>query len=1008
MLPRMLLRWRSHLGLFRQLLVRFAASLAVLAVGLPLAHRFKLSGDWSTATVVGFLTVWSLCVYLCDSGLRRLLKRWLRRPQYPVAATCIVFFWVWLRHTPEAFDYRQLAFAAATGAVGCLAQRFFLRQARRTRSTLGEALRWLGLIGVCSWVIHPYATTQLVGGGDAHHYAQQLTDAAEQFRKGEFEMYVGNSAHAFNGDIHPLRTAPYFSYLGAAVSLFAGPTLTAVAVQNLLIVLSLAASVAVIYLLLTRLRPSAARTACWLACAFGTCPGVLALIYSGDMIATWLTLPWLPIVFYSVIRLWDTPDPVPNFGLLAASLAVVWLAHPPVAFWTSLLVCLVLAARLVRHREKGRAVMQTFACLALCFMLCGYVFVSVYTLQIPIDPNLVANVRSGAILGTLKAGWAGLGQPIDAAGADLIRNLQLGPALWLALLVALVAIIARPARHWAVGLLTLGAVGLLLLLVPSPAISGRIWAIMPEMVINATHEWPMQRFYPILAALVPFLALHAWPRAGRGLLQRAPQFLAAGLAAGVVYSAFDVRKLVARGYSVTSSPLMTDLRMRPENALMSRYSYEYFGQLPRGFSHGTMNPIMQNRLLTRGSLEPIDLNRLALNRAVPDREPRLRTRHVFVPTDYGGYFNPPVRLESKQVYFARFQFTDPEVNGTLQLLGKFIYREYELPLSGAPMAFGTRPDSRDGFTLWTTGPEADEVQVRFYAQPGRPPIGNIGKLELLSLSPSRLPLQTLSGNPFRVAVRSAEDSWLETPKIFIEGYRAQVDGRSAPVMRSPDGLAMVPVSAGLSRVDLSYVGPTALRVAFWVTLLSWIAVLGLYCWSWRSPTILDRAFYIFGRGAFVSSIIGALVLGVAHGSTKLNPAQPFTHLTAIPFGIKITLPLKDTNAWEPVWHFKHEGETWSIFLFYEVGRKKIRVGLARDGSLHSESNLATINYLRDHEVVAKLTAEPGESHSRLKIWFNNQLMLDSLLKPDLKERVVPIGPFRGKIHRVGPTDEFID
>jgi hypothetical protein len=1003
----MLLRWRSHLELFRQLSVRFAAPLVVLAAGLPLAHRFQLSGDWNMATVVGFLTVWLLSVYLCDSGLRRILGRWLRRPRYPVAATCIVFFWVWLRHTPEAFDYRQLAFAAATGAVGGLAQRFFLRQARRTRSTLGEALRWLGLIGVCSWVIHPYATTQLVGGGDAHHYAQQLTDAAEQFRNGDYEMYVGNSAHAFNGDIHPLRTAPYFSYLGAVVSLFAGPTLTAVAVQNLLIVLSLAASVAGIYLLLTRLRPSAACAAFWLACAYGTSPGVLALIYSGDMIATWLTLPWLPIVFYSVIRLWDTPHPAPTFGLLAAALAMVWLAHPPVALWTSFLVGLVLAARLVMHREKGRAVTQTFAGLALCFMLCGYVFVSVYTLQMPSDPNLVANVRSGANLATLKAGWAGLGQPIDAAGADLIRNLQLGPALWLAFLVALVATIARPARHWAVGLLTLGAVSLLLLLVPSPFISGGIWAIMPEIVIDATHEWPMQRFYPILSALVPFLALHAWPRAGRGLFQRAPQFLVAGLAAGVVYSAFDVRKLVARGYSITSSPLMSDLRMRPENALMSRYSYEYFGQLPSGFSHGTMNPIMQNRLLARGSLEPIDLNRLALNRAVPDREPRLRTQHVFVPTDYGGYFNPSVRLDSKQVYFARFQFTEPEVNGTLQLLGKFIYREYVLPLSGAPMAFGTRPDSRDGFTLWTTGPEADEVQVRFYAQPGRPPISNLGTLELLSLNPNRLPLQTLSGNPFRVAVRSAADSWLETPKIFIDGYQARVDGRSAPVMRSPDGLAMVPVPAGLSRVDLSYVGPPALRVAFGITLLSWIAVLGLYVWSWRSPTILEKSFHFLGRGAVVGCVLGAVVLGIIKGYPKLDPTQPFADLKETAVGMNVSLPIGLTSNWEPVWHFNHQGDSWSIFVFYE-GSQKIRVGLARDGSLHSESNLATINYLRDHEVVAKLTTEPGENHSRLKIWFNNRLMLDSLLKPDPKERVVPVGPFRGKIHRVGPKDEFID
>ncbi len=919
----------------------------------------------------------------------------------------LVLLGVWLRYTPESFDYRQLAFAAATGAVGALAQKYFVHRARRTRSTSGEAVRWWGLVAVCMWVIHPYATPQLVGGGDAHHYAQQLADATEQLGRGEYQIFVGQSAYAFNGDIHPLRTAPFFSYVGAALSVVARSTLTPTAVQNLLIVLSLATSVVVLYGLLTRLKPTAAWPAFWLACAYATCPGVLALIYSGDMIATWLTLPWLPLIFYAVIRLWDTPNPIPSLYLLAAALAIVWLAHPPVALWTSILVGLSLGPRVVVRWQSGRVLWQTVACLALCLVLCGYVFVSVYTLRLPSDPNLVANVRSGAILSTLQAGWSGLGRPIDAAGANLLHNLQLSPALWLAFFVALVGMATRRNLRGPAGLLGLGAIGLLLLLVPSNQISGRLWAIMPEAVISATDQWPMQRFFPILSALIPFLALLAWPRTGRGVFRRAPHVLATMLAVGVVYSAYDSRKLIARGYAVTSSAHMTDLRLRPENVVLSRYSYEYYGQIPRVFSHGTMNPIMQNRLLTRGSLEPIDLNLLALNRVFPGEEPRPRTHHIFVQTDYGGYFDPPVRLESKQVYFARFHFKNPDVHGTLQLLGNFISREYHLPLSGAPLAFGTRPNNRDGFTLWTTGPEADEVQVRFYAQPGRPSPENLGELELLSLNPNRLPLQTLSVNPFQVAVRSSADSWLETPKIFVEGYQAQVDGRAVPVMRSPDGLAMVPIPAGQSRVNLYYVGPLALRAAFWITLFAWVAILALHLWSWRSPRILNQAFVYLGRGAIAVSLFGAVSFGAAQGYIRLGAAKPSASISETPVVMNLTLPVGLTNNWEPVWDFRHGGESWSIFFFYE-GSQKIRVGLARDGSLHSESDLATINYLRDHNLVARLVSEPGEPHSRMKIWFNNQLMLDSVLAPNSKERRVPIAPFRGRIHRVGPTDDLTD
>jgi len=124
-------------------------------------------------------------------------------------------------------------------------------------------------------------------------------------------------------------------------SVVIGPTLPTTGVLNLFIVVSFAAAVAGLYVLLTRLRPSAAWAAFCLTCAFAACPEVLALIYSGDMVVSWLSLPWLPMVIYAVIRLWETSNPVPSPYLLAGRLSHRrgW-AHPPLAFWTSALVAL--------------------------------------------------------------------------------------------------------------------------------------------------------------------------------------------------------------------------------------------------------------------------------------------------------------------------------------------------------------------------------------------------------------------------------------------------------------------------------------------------------------------------------------------------------------------------------------------------------------------------------------------------------------------------------------------
>ena len=50
-----------------------------------------------------------------------------------------------------------------------------------------------------------------------------------------------------------------------------------------------------------------------------------------------------------------------------------------------------------------------------------------------------------------------------------------------------------------------------------------------------------------------------------------------------------------------------------------------------------------------------------------------------------------------------------------------------------------------------------------------------------------------------------------------------MNGREAGTPRaSPDGLVMVRVPPGLAEMELLYPGPPLLRLAFWISLVSWL------------------------------------------------------------------------------------------------------------------------------------------------------------------------------------------
>jgi hypothetical protein len=86
-----------------------------------------------------------------------------------------------------------------------------------------------------------------------------------------------------------------------------------------------------------------------------------------------------------------------------------------------------------------------------------------------------------------------------------------------------------------------------------------------------------------------------------------------------------------------------------------------------------------------------------------------------------------------------------------------------------------------------------------------------------------------------------EPGFLETPRVFLPGYVAKVNGRLVEVQESPQHLVMVPLASGRQAVELRFVGSTRLWTAWWLSALAWAGLLGWTAWSkFQIPQLWQR------------------------------------------------------------------------------------------------------------------------------------------------------------------------
>ncbi len=701
----------------------------------------------------------------------------------------------------------------------------------RLPETKWELLRWLALGALAVWVLRPYYHDGGIGAGDAHWYAVMLADFVEQLRAGIFPVWTGQSAFAFNGAVVPLRVAPLFQHEGGLLDLLTGRALGPLALKNAVLALNGLAIVFAAYAAFRAVLPRRPDAAAALAGFFAASPAVLAPLYAGDQIMTFVALPFLPAVFYACWRGWVRDDLAARVWLVAG-LAGLWLAHSPIGMWTTVCAGALWLARLAMRTDRSGAWRELAVMGGLFSLLASWPFLSILSLD-----NLNAVPTSGSsVAENVRAAFPANFQPVSA-DAKNISDYQPG--------FAVLALFAAGAVWWR-GRRAPGAMGFAMLALALPALMLPVpgwlewfWTHMPQTVVNITNTWPMQRLMVIWVAAMLFFVASVLA-ASCGEEHRHPGALrlfawALALLSLAAWSASEAAKFSRAALTTRTTGAAAEQVLVLHNRLLTRYAYSSFSRTPYYYSHGYMDPLWENRLLRPGSETPVATNAEGAVHGPPIAQ------GVFIATNdhHTNFYNlsPSLILEPGRRYALTLDFIGRPEPAILQFRGGGVFREYVLPDSGNGMsplhltrAFGALPTSEHTISLWTDSARAVSVTGLCIA-PGRAQVATFpfARFSLHAYRPDDLPIRVTSLMPYRVIAYTPEPAWLETPRMWLGRYRATVNGQAAEVRRSANNLAMVRLDLGDNNVALDYAPGFWLSTSYWAMLAGWatLALLAL-------------------------------------------------------------------------------------------------------------------------------------------------------------------------------------
>ena len=512
--------------------------------------------------------------------------------------------------------------------------------------------------------------------------------------------------------------------------------------------------------------------------------------------------------------------------LLPVGLGLLWWTQRDWLKAMLLATALVgVTAELARRRQWFEPRAHGWALVTAALLLAGFVTPLVWK-----NPWPVVNTDVLAQLPTDARWWLRFFSPLGLL-VDQSGGMQPGWGVW-ALLAGLVwsALVERSLRSQ----LLLGvALVLVISCLRVPGLSDFWVGNLPRALVEMVSFPLPNRMFPPLVALT---CTGAFIWLAELAERRVPSYrILCGLLVGLsAWSVCQVWPFLQHGWAVTHTRLDTANQFRPENAALSAYSYELI-MMPRYVSHGLMDPRLESRLFVRSKIMLIGPDETARRMEAAGGREYLVTSRVDPTAPIWLELSPVINLAPGEHVLLRFEFFSKDYAGWLIFKSDHIYREYILPDSGWTGAFGVGQGRSKVISLWNSGDATEEVHLSFQradvAAAGKD-FGDFARLHVSPYQPELAAVRTLSLIPYRVEVNLPASGWLETPRVYLPGYVATVDGRDASVSLSPRWLARVPLDAGQHVVEVRFRGTTVFWMTWWVSAAAWVGLIG-YAWKHR-------------------------------------------------------------------------------------------------------------------------------------------------------------------------------
>lgn len=788
----------------------------------------------------------------------------------------------------------------------------------------------------------PFLNTGPVGTNEAYNYSLSLADSITQIREGNFPVLTGQSEYAFNGRIHPIRTAPYLNYSVGALDLLTFRKLGFWTLQNSILTLSLISGALSCFWGLSKKLNTPQSVAATLSCLYILSPPVLAAAYGMDLYMTVTTLPFIPLIIITCTKAFTGLQFI-DYLVLSTSLALCWLAHPPIALWSSIIAVIVFITGSWFCRKTEGLWVNLFISGLIFITLAGFGFASALT--ITEHQEITKSNNYSKLLEEVVSAFPNSLLPISQT-ANKIGDFQLGYLVWGMFFFTIVVSVLR--KNITSLVLLCVATFLLTFTVPIPFLNKFLWDNAPSLIFYLTNQWPMQRLYlPITILIIVSFAVVWRPMLIQSRVLH--DTLRLILISSILWTAWQSSRFISRGLSTQNSQEAIHRGHISGNINLTSISYALIGT-PSYFINGVMDPAFEFRLLAPFDARILTSNWVAKLPYTTEKSNGTFSTRPNTQVDILD-ITPHLILKPGERYRLTLSFVSPPTKATLQIIGSTMFREYSLPASGGRFGFGMNLSNNNVLTLWTAQTTSEEIKFRLvgpnlaFSQVAGAPFAHYNFERIES---NKLPIQLESLIPLKAKVRSESLAYLETPRLYIPGYEAKVNGIAARVQRSPEGMVMFAVPSGESIVELTYRGLLITRLAFWLSFFGFLLLLIILLIIKLAPNLalnfVPKIKISRNHCLLVSSFI---FLGcIIYFGSKF---YDFNRATG-PIRIRFALPIGQTNRHQPLLVTGKSHEGMFIYIVYHDS-KHVRIGVDVWGLLGFESDPILTDYYADQEII---------------------------------------------------------